>query len=252
MAYIGDVIGMKTILKMMLPDRVVARLRYYRQREGIVRWGSLRRLEPVNRLFGTDRGTPIDRHYIESFLEAHSGDIAGEVLEIAESTYSRQFGAERVAKFHVLHAEEGNPDATLVGDLESGRGIPENAYDCMILTQTLPFIFDFQSAIRTCHRALRDNGVLLATMAGISQISRYDMDRWGDYWRFTSLSAQRCFADVFGEDQVMVQSHGNVLTSTAFLHGLVAEDLRSEELDHRDSDYQLIIAVRAKKMRLTW
>jgi hypothetical protein len=34
---------------------------------------------------------------------------------------------------------------------------------------------------------LKPGGVLLATVSGISQISRYDMYRWGDYWRFTTL-----------------------------------------------------------------
>jgi hypothetical protein len=38
-----------------------------------------------------------------------------------------------------------------------------------------------------------------------------------------------------------------VLAATAFLHGLASQDLRSEELDHLDPDYQLLITVRAMK-----
>jgi hypothetical protein len=87
----------------------------------------------------------------------------------------------------------------------------------------------------------------MATVAGISQISRYDMDRWGDYWRFTSLSALRAFQEVFGEGKVKVESYGNVLSSIAFLEGISAEELSKEELDYKDDDYQMLICIIAKK-----
>ncbi len=89
--------------------------------------------------------------------------------------------------------------------------------------------------------------MLLATFPGISQISRSDMDRWGDYWRFTSLSAKRLFEEAFPPGNVSVEAHGNVLAAVAFLHGLAAEELRPEELDHRDPDYEVLITVRAAK-----
>ena len=40
---------------------------------------------------------------------------------------------------------------------------------------------------------------------------------------------------------------GNVLVAVAFLHGLAVEDLHKEELDYRDSDYEVLITVRAVK-----
>jgi hypothetical protein len=43
--------------------------------------------------------------------------------------------------------------------------------------------------------------------------------------------------------------HGNVLAAISFLHGLAAEELRPEELDHRDTDYELLITVRARKSK---
>jgi hypothetical protein len=91
--------------------------------------------------------------------------------------------------------------------------------------------------------------VLLATFPGISQISRYDMDRWGDYWRFTTLSARRLFEEVFPPGKVTVRAYGNVLAAVAFLHGLAAEELRRQELDYHDPDYELIITLRALKPR---
>jgi hypothetical protein len=73
------------------------------------------------------------------------------------------------------------------------------------------------------------------------------MDRWGDYWRFTSMSARRLFEEAFPADQVTVQSYGNVLTATAFLYGLAAEELSSEEMDARDSNFEVTIGVKAVK-----
>jgi hypothetical protein len=212
-----------------------------------VRLGSLRRLQPISRVFGLDRGQPIGRYYIEHFLQRHSDDICGRVLEIGDPYYTRKFGADRVVRSDVLHSVPGNPKATLVGDLITGRGIPADAFDCMIMTETLLCIYDVQAAVTTSHGVLRPGGVLLATFPGISQVSRYDMDRWGDYWRLTDLSAHQVFGDVFGQENVSVQTHGNVLVACAFLQGLAAEELKRQELDYHDPDYQVLITVRAVK-----
>ena len=48
-------------------------------------------------------------------------------------------------------------------------------------------------------------------------------------------------------DSVLVQGHGNVLVAIAFLHGLLIQELRQEELDYHDPDYELLITVRAQK-----
>ena len=54
-------------------------------------WINLRSTKPVSKVFGLDRGIPIDRYYIEQFLEQNKSFIKGAVLEIAESTYSKKF-----------------------------------------------------------------------------------------------------------------------------------------------------------------
>jgi len=169
------------------------------------------------------------------------------VLEVGEPLYTRQFGDNRVRHSDVLHAEAGNDVATIIGDLATGRGIESDAYDCIILTQVLQCIFEFHDALTHGHRALRPGGVLLATLPGVSPISRFDMDRWGDYWRFTSLSAQRSFAQVFGDDNVTVTTFGSALSATAFIQGMGVSDLTSAELNQHDRDYEVSIAIRAMK-----
>jgi FkbM family methyltransferase len=208
----------------------------------------LKLLKPVSRKFGFDRGTPIDRIFIDQFLSQNSDFIRGAVLEIAESTYTKKFGSG-VTKIDILHATPGNPKATLIGNLETGENIPENRYDCIILTQTLHVIYDYRSVIKNCRKALKENGVLLLTAPGISQISRYDMDRWGDYWRFTTLSLKKILGEQFGEENVEVRNFGNYQLAAEFLNGRSAEEVPSEAFAVTDDDYQLLLGVTAVRKK---
>lgn len=199
---------------------------------------------PVSGKFGFDRGTPIDRYYIEDFLFKNNALIKGSVLEIAESTYSKKFGSG-VTSFEVLHVDASNPVATIIGDLSVYESLPENAVDCFVCTQTLNFIYDVKQAIRGIHKILKPGGHVLITVAGLVQISRYDMDRWGDYWRFTPLSIQKMVDEVFGESSVSV--YGNVYAATALLHGLCVEEITVEKLNYADQDFPVIITILAQK-----
>ncbi len=211
-----------------------------------VDFGSLRRLEPVSRHYGFDRGQPVDRHYIERFLARHAEDIRGRVLEIGDDAYTRRFGGEAVSRRDVLHVRPGHPQATFVDDLARGATLPSDAFDCIVLTQTLQLVYDLGAAVRTLHRILAPGGVVLATVPGITQQSA---DEWNStwYWSFTTLSARRLFAEAFTAHEIEVVAHGNVLAAIAFLEGLIATDLTAEELAHSDPLYELLITVRARK-----
>jgi SAM-dependent methyltransferase len=222
-------------------------MRYLNRKKVVVAFGSLATTEPVSRVFGLDRGTPINRHYIEQFLAGHAELIRGRVLEVGGSDYSRRFGGEKVERCEVLHATADNPAATIIGDLADPATLPANAMDCFICTQTFDCIFDVPQAVRGAHQLLKPGGVLLATMSGIGQISRYDMERWGEYWRFTTASATRLFAPLFSGG-VEVGSRGNVLAAIAFLQGIAVEELPDPTLlEVHDADYQLVVTVVARK-----
>ena len=212
-----------------------------------IRFGSLRKLAPVSRRFGFDRGQPIDRYYIEAFLAGHAHAVTGCVLEIGDNTYSRQFGASRVTRQEILHVVPGHPGTTIVADLADAPEVPSGYFDCIILTQTMHYIYDLRAAVATLFRILKPGGTLLVTLPGISQICRDQTDQESDCWRFTASSAARLFGGPFGNENVTVRTYGNVLASIAFLEGLSSEDLTRDELDYRDPDYQLTIAVAARK-----
>lgn len=247
---------LKLIARQSLPLHVRSWLRTQWQRReylplvGWVRFGSLRRVTPISRDFGYERGLPVDRYYIENFLVRQSDDIQGRVIEIGDNSYTRKFGGDRVTKSDVLHVAEGNPEATIVADLTSADHIPSDSFDCFILTQTLHLIYDVRAAIKTLHRILKPGGVALVTFPGISQTSH---DEWGKYWcwGFTTLSAQRLFEEAFPTANIKVETYGNVLAAISFLHGLAVEELRQEELNHRDRDYEVIITVRVVKPEVT-
>lgn len=214
---------------------------------GKVNFGDLRRLEPLTRSFGYDRGQPIDRYYINKFLSQYAADISGHVVEIGDDRYTRRFGGARVSRSDVLDQDHADSAPTIIADLTNAGHITSDRFDCIIITQTLQFIYDIHAAVRTIHRILKPGGVLLASLPSLSPICRYDMDRWGDYWRFTSASVQRLFGDLFGPENMQVEAHGNVLVGTAFLYGMAAEELTTEELDFKDRDFEALITVRAVK-----
>lgn len=218
------------------------------QPTGTISFGSLRRVRPVSRIIGLDRGLPIDRYYIEKFLSSNSSCIKGQVLEIGDNYYTKRFGDDRVTKSDVLHFVKGNPKATIISDLATADNIYSNSFDCIILTQTLQMIYDVDSALKQLHRILKSDGSLLVTTHGISKICRREgKDDWGEYWHFTSQSILKLFHKYFLAENVQVEVYGNVLSAISFLHGLASHELSKDELDYSDPDYEVIISVQAKK-----
>lgn len=208
------------------------------------RLGTFRRPTPLSHDFGYDRGTPVDRYYIERFLQAHRDKVQGRVLEVKESMYTERFGTG-VTQRDVLDIDAANPLATVIADLAAADAIPDNAFDCFILTQTLQLIYDARSAIAHAHRIIRPGGALLATVPTLSPI--VDDEQLTDYWRFTPASCAALFGDIFGRDAIRVRGYGNVLTSIAFLEGMAQEELTAQELEAHDDRFAMLVSVCAVK-----
>ncbi len=212
---------------------------------GRVRFGDLRRTTPIAREFGYQRGGPVDRYYIEGFLGEHRGDIVGRVLEIGDDAYTRRFGGTAVTQIDVLHVDPTAPGVTIVGALEDDALLPDTAFDCIILTQTLHLIFDFEAALRNVRRSLVPGGVLLMTVPFISPM---DDGQWGSSWHysFTHHAVRRMCDDCFAGCSTTLRSHGNVLTALAFLHGLGVGELTRAELDEHHAEHSLVHTLRVE------
>ena len=208
------------------------------------RLGVLHRTRPLSDFWGFDRGTPVDRHYIESFIAGHREDVRGRVLEVQDSLYTDRFGTA-VERRDVLDIDAKNPRATIVADLAAADAVPSGVFDCFILTQTLHLIYDTRAALGHARRLLRPGGVLLATLPAVSRVTRGAAA--SDYWRFTPASAAALFGEAFGPDSISTHSYGNVLTAVAFLSGMAREELSPRELETRDEHFPVVIAVRAVK-----
>jgi peptidoglycan/xylan/chitin deacetylase (PgdA/CDA1 family) len=209
-----------------------------------VELGDLRRTSPISPVWGLDRGKPLDRYYIEQFLDRHRRDIRGRVIEVKDSGYTQAFGDGRVTASDVIDIDPTNDGATLVTDLARADTIPEGTYDCFILTQTLGVIFDVAGALAHARRVLKPGGVLLCTVPAAGRIS-YEEGLDGDFWRFTEASIRRLFADVFPVDAFEVTGYGNVLAGAAFLYGLAPHELSKAELDAHDPYFPVVYGVRA-------
>lgn len=206
--------------------------------------GAFRRTEPLSGDWGFDRGTPVDRYFIESFLAEHRSDIRGHVLEVQSSLYTDRFGAG-VERRSILDIDPSSRDATIHADLASADAIASEQFDCFILTQTLQFIFDVRAALRHAHRMLRPGGALLATVPSMSRIDK-DLATV-DYWRFTAPACNRLFGELFSPDRLTIRTYGNVLAGSAFWKGLATEDVSTRELDLRDERFPVLIAIRGIK-----
>ena len=206
--------------------------------------GLLMRSGPVSRGWGFDRGLPIDRYFIERFLDEHRADIGGRVLEVKDDGYTRRFGST-VSQADVLDIDATNPAATVVADLTDARPIPDDRYDCVLLTQVLHLVYDLQSAVAECRRILKPGGTLLVTMPALSRCSRELQD--SDFWRITPAGASRLFGDVFGSENVEVLTHGNAVLGASFLMGVAVEEVPARQLRRHDPLFPLLVTIRATK-----
>jgi glycosyltransferase involved in cell wall biosynthesis/SAM-dependent methyltransferase len=219
---------------------------YWVPRSGAVEFGDFGRTSPLSDSFGYDRGTPIDRYYIEKFLNDHSSDIRGRVLEIGDNTYTRQFGGNNVLASDILHVNAGNSNATIVGDLSVADVLPSNAFDCIILTQTLHLIFDMPKAISSLAASLKPGGVLLLTVPGITPVDRGEWQHtW--FWSLTDAALTRLLSGSFDRGNISVRSYGNVFAAVSFLQGLAQTDIPIKKLDVQDSAFPIVVAARVAK-----
>lgn len=236
--------SVKSKIRNIIPKSLLAR--YYRFRNRGELKPSMLKAPAVSRLFGLDRGTPVDRFFIEEFLRHHSISFQGDGLEIGEIRYLNQFNKNlKSAKSIVLDSPK-TPNE-IYGDLTLHHSLPSEVADIFVCTQTLNFIYNIDDAILGIHKVLKQNGVALITVASICQISRYDAIRWGDFWRFMPQSIFRLFTDKFGQDYVEMSVYGNLYAAHVLLHGFALEECDKNKLLDLDDDYPVIIGLKVTK-----
>lgn len=204
-----------------------------------IRFGDLRRTSPLT-AWGFPRGTPVDRWYIESFLREHADLVSGQVLEVKEDLYASDLGAEQV---HVVDLDAANQEATIVGDLCSAGTLPPQAFDAVLLTQTLQYLTAPVAAVQHVLASLRPGGTLLISVPCLGRL-----DGPTDSWRWTPTGLEMHLREAARASaaEVEVVGMGNSLAARAFLFGMAAEDLDPGVLAENDPDCPLVVVARLR------
>lgn len=191
--------------------------------------------------YGLDRGTPVDRVYIDRFFAARAADIRGAIIEVGGPVFSSRHG-RGVVSTDIVDIDGANERATIVADLSAPDALPRSAYDCAVVPQTLQYVSDPRAAVTNLHDSLRPGGVLLITMPVIAQIDGHAAEV--DRWRVTPVGLRDALAAWCPNADVSVESAGNVLVATAFLQGIAAEEMRATDFDVTDPMYPMIAMAR--------
>lgn len=210
-----------------------------------VDWGDLRRLRPFT-TWGIERGTPLERYYVDRFIAARADRVTGRVLEVGAAEYATRFG-RRVRSVDVLDVDPANRIATRVGDLGTPGVLEADRWDCFLLLFTLQYPRDLTTALAQSWACLAPGGTLFLAVPGLT---RMDPDnRANDRHRFTPVRLRELLAETCGDAEVEVETYGNLLVVVAYLLGLAAEDLRADELAVADPDFPLVHAAAITRRR---
>jgi len=228
-----------------MPPRARSAVRRRLTRINRPRWGNLRRREPFSGCYGFDRGTPVDRIYIERFLAERARDIRGNVLEVGHAHYARAFRESTPARVEIVDIDTSNAEATIVADLSEPNSLPPGRFDCFILTQTLQLVADLDEAVRNAWQSLASGGVLLISVPGITRSDPVYVT--ADRWRLTPSGLDTLLARTCADERREVVGYGNLTSAMAFLLGLAAEELEEAELNEADPHFTVSVCARVEK-----
>jgi hypothetical protein len=229
---------MKEQAKRLIGPRATVRLRSLIRGYERPRWGNLRRTVPFSATYGFERGTPIDRYYLHAFLTQQQHLITGDVLEVQTDAYAQRFGrgVRRADTFDIVPS----PDVTYVCDFSHCEGaIPNRAYDCLLLPNTLPHFRELESALSNAIRVVRPGGAIVASAAGLLPLT-------GDvpeYWRLSPDGWRERLSAAWPGATLEISGHGNCLTAVAAQLGLALEELTPAELDAHDPRYPVLTTI---------
>jgi len=203
-------------------------------------WGNLRRVTPISASYGFDRGTPIDRYYVDRFFTAHRHLITGRVLEIQTKDHIRKYGSGVTVADSLDISPSFRP--TYCCDLAKAAIVPTGSYDCFLLPNTLCFLRDLDSALKEVRRIVRPGGAILATVPAFVPLTPDVEDYWhasADGWR---VIAHR----VWPGCETVVETHGNCLAAAAAMYGVAVEELTAAELDVTDPRYPVLVTIQCR------
>lgn len=231
------------ILRRFLTPHQLTILRCLQRGLPLPRWGNIRKHAPFSTYFGFDRGTPIDRYYINIFFATHASSITGDILELQAAGYATRYG-NNVNFIETVDIEPAFNPTYCVDLCNEGATLPLARFDCILLPNSLSFFRDMKACLRNSLRMLKPGGVILA--AGASFVP---LDTAPEFQRFTSHGLREQIRDAVGSAaETQIHQFGSCVSSVASLLGLCAEELTSDELDQLDEHYPVTICAKIEKL----
>jgi hypothetical protein len=178
--------------------------------------------------FGSNRGTPLDRQLINEFLEwsVESIPVPVRTLEFGDTIFTQELfpnSENWIFEYVPDQSVKVERDYALSGDLLCGVEMNVPTFEVIVSTQLLAFTEDPFSAARTLVSLLGINGTIVGTEPQFSPISRFDDNRWGDFFRFTQKGINSIFKRT---EPVKIETFpiGNWTTTLAIFQGFCRED----------------------------
>jgi hypothetical protein len=233
-------------LKRLLGPQRTVRLRLAIRGLGVPRWGNLRRTMPFSLDWGFDRGSPIDRYYLDQFLDAHRDVIRGRVLEIQAPIYTERYGHD-VVESRSVDIDPVHRPSFLCDLSRSEDVIPSDHFDCFLMPNTLSVLRDVEGCLRHALRVVRPGGHILAAASTFVPFVR-DVAREGeDYWHLSAAGWREVTKKAWPTGEPTIEAHGNCLAAVAAMLGLAHEELTPEELDVFDAPYPVLVTIALQK-----
>ncbi|GAA2591706.1 methyltransferase domain-containing protein [Streptomyces axinellae] len=207
---------------------------------GGIDWGQLRRLTPICPAFGTSRGTPIDRYYLNRFITEIRDVVQGDVVEIGGEDGNKDvYGFTRASGYRGLDIKEG-PGVSLAGDAADPDIIPANSLDSIIAFNVLEHTARPWQVVDNMWQWLRRGGTAYCMVPSAQRLHGAPED----YWRPLPAALREMFG---AWSEQTVHQYGNPLSAIASLMGIAAEELDAVELSTHHPDYPVASCIVARK-----
>ena len=249
----GDQIGAMSDERANRVDRVIAsakrlggpamtvKARCLMRGYDLPRWGNLRRTIPFSATLRI-RARPADRSVLSApFPERASRRITGDVLEV-QSTELHGALRPHLTRTDSFDIEPRFNPTYLCDFAHCGGVIPDRAYDCLLLPNTLPHFRELDRCLAHALRVVRPGGTILASAAGLLPLT-------GDvpeYWRLTPDGWREKLGAAWPGATLEIAGHGNCLAAMAAQLGLALEELTDAELEVHDPRFPVLTTIAAR------
>lgn len=197
-------------------------------------------LAPLSSNWGWDRGGSIDRYYIDAFVMTALKGRCGRFLEFGSPTYKRFVEPGNIERYDILDIDPYNPEATIVGDVQTLATNFDGVFDVIICTQVLQLVERPEVAVGRMRELLKPTGLMILSVPFISK----EHEPSSDHWRFGRKAVEELLAP-FSLKEVTVA--GNLFSSVCFLLGLGVGDVRQADLDPTDTQHYTVVLATATK-----